>query len=130
VRHAVLHDEPAPLTQVRPGRCPARLQEILDRALAKDPRNRYQKIAQFADDLRSVIRELGTDSIPGIDNSLAPVAPKHLHSGSSVARALRWLKGKGASEGKFRRIISAKSVLLARLIARPPQAWPTVNERV
>src|SRR5262247_681429 len=43
VRHAVLHDEPAPISQVRPGRVPARLQQVLDKALAKDPRNRYQK---------------------------------------------------------------------------------------
>ena len=69
VRHAVLNDEPAPLSKMRPGRVPLRLQPILDKALAKDPRNRYQKIAHFADDLRAVIRELGTDSIPGIDES-------------------------------------------------------------
>src|SRR6478736_1321457 len=84
VRHAVLHEEPAPLSQVRPGRIPPRLQQILDKALAKEPRNRYQRMSQYADEIRSVIRELGTDSIPGFDNSLAPVAPKHLNS-SSVA---------------------------------------------
>jgi serine/threonine-protein kinase len=98
VRHAVLHDEPAPLAQVRPGRVPPRLQQILDKALAKDPRNRYQKISQFADDIRSVIRELGTESLPGIDEGLTPVAPKHLTSGSTVARALRWLKGRTGSD--------------------------------
>ena len=98
VRHAVLHEQPAPLAQVRPGRVPARLQQVLDKALAKDPRQRYQRMSQFADDIRSVIRELGTDSIPGAD-SLAPVAPKHMHSAGSVARALRWLKGKTAADG-------------------------------
>jgi serine/threonine protein kinase/tetratricopeptide (TPR) repeat protein len=96
VRHAVLNDEPIPLAKARPGRVPPRLQEILDKALAKDVRQRYQKISQFADDIRSVIRELGSDSLPGIDDSIAPVAPKHLSSGSPVARALRWLKGKGS----------------------------------
>jgi serine/threonine protein kinase/tetratricopeptide (TPR) repeat protein len=95
VRHAVLNDEPIPLAKARPGRLPARLQEIVDKALAKDVRHRYQKISQFADDIRSVIRELGSDSLPGIDDSMAPVAPKHLTSGNPVARALRWLKGKG-----------------------------------
>jgi len=106
VRHAVLHEEPAPLSQVRPGRIPPRLQQILDKALAKEPRNRYQRMSQFADEIRSVIRELGTDSIPGVDNSLVPVAPKHLNS-SSVARALRWLKGRTTdvgSSGSGRRI--------------------------
>src|SRR6266576_4074219 len=75
VRHAVLHEEPAPIAQVRPGRVPARLQQIIDKALAKEPRNRYQKISQFADDLRSVFRELGSESIPGLDDSIAPVSP-------------------------------------------------------
>jgi serine/threonine-protein kinase len=108
VRHAVLHEEPVPLAQVRPGRIPARLQPILDRALAKEPRNRYQKISQLADELRSVIRELGKDSIPGIDDSLTPVAPKHMTSANPVTRALRWLTGKQSSEtasgGSGRRI--------------------------
>jgi eukaryotic-like serine/threonine-protein kinase len=98
VRHAVLHDEPAPLSQVRPGRIPARLQQIIDKALAKDPRHRYQRISQFADDLRSVIREVGVDSLPGIDDSHALVAPKHMNAGSPVARALRWLTRKATSE--------------------------------
>src|SRR5215210_1148627 len=93
VRHAVLNDEPAPLAKVRPGRVPAKLQSVLDKALAKDPRNRYQKISQFADDLRSIIRELGTESLPGIDESTIPVAPRHLKQKSPVTRALRWLTG-------------------------------------
>jgi len=108
VRHAVLHEEPAPLSQVRPGRIPPRLQQIVDKALAKDPRNRYQKITQFADDIRAVIRELGKDSIPGVDDGLAPVAPKHMSSVSPVARAFRWLTGKPAADtasaGSGRRI--------------------------
>jgi serine/threonine-protein kinase len=108
VRHAVLHDEPLPIAQVRPGRIPPRLQQILDKALAKEPRNRYQKISQFAEDLRSVIRELGRDSIPGVDDSLAPVAPKHMTASNPVSRAFRWLTGKPASEtasgGSGRRI--------------------------
>src|SRR6476619_572105 len=62
VRHAVLHSEPLPLSQARPGRVPAQLQGILDKALAKDVRNRYQRISQLGDDLRSIIRELGSES--------------------------------------------------------------------
>lgn len=98
VRHAVLHENPIPLASARPGRLPPRLQEILDKALAKDPRARYQKISQFADDIRSVLRELGTDSLSGVDTSASPVAPKHLSTGSPVTRALRWLKGVATNE--------------------------------
>jgi eukaryotic-like serine/threonine-protein kinase len=98
VRHAVLNDDPAPLSKVRPGRVPPRLQPILDKALAKDPRNRYQKIAHFAEDLRSIVRELGTDSVSGFDESAQPVAPKHLKQQNPVTRALRWLTGARSPE--------------------------------
>ncbi|HKG61976.1 MAG TPA: protein kinase [Pyrinomonadaceae bacterium] len=91
VRHAVLNDEPEPLSKMRPGRIPAKLQAVLDKALAKDPRNRFQKISHFANDVREIIRELGSDSLPGLDESTTPVAPKHLKQESPVARALRWL---------------------------------------
>ena len=98
VRHAVLHEEPKPIAAMRPGRVPARLQEIVDKALAKDPRNRYQRISHFADDLRAVIRELGTEFLPGIDEATTPVAPKHMTPRSPVTRALRWLTGAKAAE--------------------------------
>ena len=99
VRHAVLNEEPKPLAQMRPGRVPIRLQAVLDKALAKDPRNRYQKISHFADDLRSIIRELGSESLPGMDESTTPVAPKHLKQESPVTRALRWLTGSKSGDG-------------------------------
>ncbi len=35
VRHAVLNEEPEPLSKMRPGRVPAKLQAVLDKALAK-----------------------------------------------------------------------------------------------
>jgi serine/threonine protein kinase len=105
VRHAVLNDEPAPLSQMRPGRVPVRLQAVLDKALAKDPRNRYQRISHFADDLRLIIRELGSDSLPGLDETTTPVAPKHLKQQSPVTRALRWLTGSKSGESSA----SAKS---------------------
>ena len=98
VRHAVLNEEPKPIASMRPGRVPAKLQEIINKALAKDPRNRYQKISYFAEDLRAVIRELGAESLPGIDESTTPVAPKHLTPRNPVTRALRWLSGAKAAE--------------------------------
>src|ERR1041384_3658240 len=99
VRHAVLNDEPKPLAQMRPGRMPARLQAVIDKARAKEPRNRYQRISHFADDLRSIIRELGSESLPGMDESTTPVAPKHLKQESPVTRALRWLTGSKSGDG-------------------------------
>src|SRR5712691_4253920 len=40
VRHAVLYDTPRPLAEMRRDPLPARLQPILNRAMAKDPRER------------------------------------------------------------------------------------------
>jgi serine/threonine-protein kinase len=92
VRHAVVHDEPVPLSQARPDSVPPRLQQILDRALKKSPRDRYQQISQFRDDLRAVVRDLALTSGAVIDESNLPIAPRHLHNESPVSRALRWFK--------------------------------------
>src|SRR5678810_119243 len=58
VRHAVLHDPPRPIEQLRSSAIPPRLQQIIDRALAKEPRDRYQKIDEMRDDLRAVLQEV------------------------------------------------------------------------
>ena len=78
---------------------PPRLQQILERSLKKDPRDRYQKIAEFRDDLRAVVRELPTVSGAPGDDAGVPVAPRHLNAGSPVARAFRWLKSVTSAEG-------------------------------
>src|SRR6266550_1778554 len=54
VRHAVLHEDPLPVNQVRQDWVPDRLQQIINKALQKNPRDRYQQISQFRDDLREV----------------------------------------------------------------------------
>ena len=69
VRHAVLHEEPAPLAAARPDPVPPRLQQILDRALKKNPRDRYQKIADLRDDLRTVAREVSAVSGAPLDDA-------------------------------------------------------------
>src|SRR3989441_2990421 len=60
VRHAVIHDQPKTLAEMRPGGTPTRLQQILDKALQKDPRDRYQKISELRDDLRKVLHEVAS----------------------------------------------------------------------
>ena len=92
VRHAVLHEEPKPLSEARPGGAPPRLQAILDRAIAKDPKQRYQKATEMRDDLRAALREIEMGG-PQTYEPLTPVAPKHLAGTGRVGRALRWLRG-------------------------------------
>src|SRR5438105_2335749 len=93
VRHAVLHEEPLPLDQTRPGQTPPQLQAILDRALAKDPKNRYQKAAALRNDLRTVLREIETGTPQSFAEPMTPVTPRHLSGTGRVGRAMRWLRG-------------------------------------
>src|SRR5882762_8975838 len=58
VRHAVLYDAPKSLAEMRRDPLPSRLQQILDRAMAKDPRDRYQKMEEMRNDLRGVLQEV------------------------------------------------------------------------
>ncbi|HMJ25177.1 MAG TPA: protein kinase, partial [Pyrinomonadaceae bacterium] len=91
VRHAVLHSEPEPLAEARPGGAPAQLQLILDHAMAKDPKQRYQKVGELRDDLREVLREVEAGGTQGFQ-AHTPVAPRHLAGTSRMGRALRWLR--------------------------------------
>src|SRR5499425_19696 len=58
VRHAVLNETPQPLAVARSGPLPPRLQPILDKALAKEPRDRYQKMTELVEDLRKVLADI------------------------------------------------------------------------
>src|SRR5260370_304640 len=87
VRHAVIYDQPKPLSEARPGPLPARLQQILDKTLQKDPRDRYQKIGELRDDLRKILQDVTT----GAPMDVA-AAPRHLSGSTPVGRAMRWLR--------------------------------------
>ncbi|HKO36693.1 MAG TPA: protein kinase [Pyrinomonadaceae bacterium] len=91
VRHAVLHDDPVPLDQARPDPTPLRLQAILDRTIAKNPKDRYQKADVLRDELREVLRDV--ESGTAFTEPLVPIVPKHLSGTSAVGRAMRWLRG-------------------------------------
>src|SRR6267154_2423979 len=65
VRHAVLHDAPRPVAELRKEPLPAKLQQILDRCMAKEPRDRYQKMEEVRDDLRGVLQEVSRSETTG-----------------------------------------------------------------
>jgi serine/threonine-protein kinase len=109
VRHSVLHTEPTPINEARPDPVPAHLQQILDRALKKDPRDRYQQMAQFRDDLRAVVRENAMAAGGIIDESGLPVAPRHLNADGPLTRALRWLGVKPGDKSPSGRMSSSSS---------------------
>src|SRR5262249_25133494 len=66
VRHAVIYDAPQPVTEFRREPIPPRLQQVLDRAMAKEPRDRYQRIEDFRDDVLKVLEEIGAACPPGV----------------------------------------------------------------
>ncbi len=90
VRHAVLHDPPRPISELRTSPIPPRLQQILDRALAKEPRDRFQNMEDFRNELRLVLQEL--DAPAAGYEGVTPEPPRHLSGANPVSRAVRWLK--------------------------------------
>src|SRR5438046_7103933 len=94
VRHAVIHDQPKSLAETRPGATPVRLQQILDKALSKNPRDRYQKIDELRDELRKILHDVASGA-----KFEETTAPRHLGGSTPVGRAMRWLrKLSGAKE--------------------------------
>ncbi len=93
VRHQVLYGTPRPLAEQRREPLPAEIQKIVDKALAKDPKDRYQKIATMRDELRALLQQLaGAQVMPG-----DTYAPSHA-DGSKVKRMLNWFTGKSVPE--------------------------------
>lgn len=88
VRYAVLHDTPQPIAEARPDPVPPRLQNILDRAMAKEPRERYQSIAELRDELRNLLHDISIADDPQFIAEPAVVAPKHLVGSSPLARIM------------------------------------------
>ncbi len=111
VRHQVLYGTPKPLAEMRRDAVPAALQSIVDRALAKNPKDRYQKIEQMRDDLRAVMQELsGAQLMPG--DTFAPSYAE----GSVIKRALNWFTGKSIPEMSSGPIVS-----------NPPSLYPEIS---
>jgi serine/threonine protein kinase/Flp pilus assembly protein TadD len=90
VRHQVLYGTPTPLADMRSEPLPPQLQQIIDKALAKQPKDRYQKIADMRDDLRHVLQDISGIPMMQGDTYL----PRHLDNDSPVKRAWNWLTGK------------------------------------
>src|SRR5829696_2768360 len=90
VRHAVLHDPPRSISELRSSAIPPRLQQIIDKALAKEPRDRFQNMEDFRNELRHVLQEV--DSSGAGYQNVVYEPPRHLAGANPVSRAVRWLK--------------------------------------
>src|SRR5262245_57021355 len=94
VRHAVLHADPKPLAEMRGGQLHPDLQRIVDRAMANEPKDRFQRSDDRRDDLKKVLNELTS----GAPYEVA-ATPKYRAGGNPVSRAVRWLRKVSGKEG-------------------------------
>jgi serine/threonine-protein kinase len=95
VRHQVLYGTPKPISEMRPDPVPDGLQQIIDKALAKDPKDRYQKIAEMRDDLKRIYFQVTGEMLSSFGDT---IVPRHAKNLSFVRRAWDWLTGKAQSE--------------------------------
>jgi len=75
VRYAVVYHQPKPIAEARGEDTPAlrRIQEILDKALAKVPDDRYQRIEDLRSDLQDVLADVEVDTSVGDTLTDAPL---------------------------------------------------------
>lgn len=94
VRHQVLHGTPKPLEVMRNEPLPPQLQQIINKALSKEPKDRYQQMKVMRDELKVVLQMVsGNTALQG-----DTFTPKHLEGGNVVKRAWNWLTGKSSAE--------------------------------
>ena len=114
VRHQVLYGTPKPLAEMRGDGFPPGLQQIVDKALQKDPKGRYQKISQMRDDLRGILQQVAGAPLMAGDTFV----PSHV-DGSVLKRALNWFTGKSTPE--------ATSSGFTPSVSNPPSAAPDMT---
>jgi serine/threonine-protein kinase len=126
VRYAVVYHQPAPITEARGEDSPAlrRIQEILDKALAKSPDDRYQRIEDMRSELQEVLRELEVDSSVGNTLTDAPIArtPAVAETKNRFWTMRRWLAAIAAAAAL---ILVFSFVALRR--ERPVESDSTIN---
>lgn len=117
VRHQVLYGKPKILAESRREPLPAALQAIVDKALAKEPKDRYQKIVQMRDDLRDVLQSVAGSQLMPSDT----FAPSYAEGGK-VKRMLNWFTGKSTPETS-----SSASVAPSPVSTSQPSFTPDIS---
>jgi serine/threonine-protein kinase len=112
VLNAVINATPRPITDLNPRALPA-LQPILDRAMAKAPRDRYQTMAAFRDELKSLMRRLTRETgLVPTETTATLVAPQRA--------AAHW-----SLSGTLGRVLSRLRPALPGSPGREPRSGPS-----
>jgi TolB-like protein/Tfp pilus assembly protein PilF len=126
VRYAVVYHKPKPIVEAR-GEDSAplrRIQDILDKALAKAPQDRYQKIEDMRADLQEVLREIEVDTSVGRTLTDAPAT-------TTVPRLITpnpfWTTPRKLTVGALALLVVAALALLAFRRNAPAESDSTIN---
>ena len=126
VRYAVVYHHPKPIAEARGEDSPLiqRLQPILDKALAKDPDHRYQRIEDMRSDLQEVLRELDGDSSIGntLTDATQSFAPAMLPKPKSF-----WTRPRLITALVLSVVVVAVLSFIAFRRSRPAEASATIN---
>jgi serine/threonine protein kinase len=82
--YAILHEEPEPITASRP-EAPVSLQQVVAKAMAKDPQQRYLNLEAMLRDLRSLQKELQPETMPA---SFREKPQSFLYTGAAILMIL------------------------------------------
>jgi eukaryotic-like serine/threonine-protein kinase len=88
VLHSVIEDEPDPVIVLNPDALP-QLQGVIDRALAKRPKDRYASMAQMRDELKALMRKLSQEhEIVPVESSSTLIPPQRARNSWRFTGAL------------------------------------------
>lgn len=126
VLRGVITEQPRPIAELNPN-VPGQLRAIIERALAKDPRDRFQTMAAMRDELKAVMRRLSRETgVVPTEASATLITPQRARGswllGGGLGRVLgRWRTSPRASD-----TLPPQSSFTERpaLVARPP-SWGT-----
>lgn len=117
--------EPKPPSSYRSEPVPEELDRVVLRALAKDPRARYQTAEQFAVALREVAATLPRPADPALRNGTPPAAV----DGATVSNDLPTIQD-APSFTEYARTLPAASSERTELIGEPPPEAPPTRTSV
>ncbi len=111
VLFAIINRAPEPLTSERPD-LPPEIDEVLSRALSKNPDHRYETIEEMTAALKSALEEVeGETALPQVED------PQSLDSRSADQGTTRLTATLRLPVGRRRRVVAASLVVLAALVA-------------
>jgi serine/threonine-protein kinase len=88
ILNSVINDEPDPAYDINQN-VPTALQDILDRAMGKRPRDRFSTMAQMRDELKNIMREISRETgVVPTESSTTLIAPQSARNSWRLTGAL------------------------------------------